>query len=195
MGDVFIGVDPDSTRLTALVSKKDWWTVRRKILPPPQDVPTWCDAAWVWVYRLVKKYKDEGHRVHFFVEKPFVSKFKPSAAIPLSRLNGACLAAAHRAGADTVLDVTIQSWKKEVVGKGDATKPEVATWCKVYWRLVWDEAQKLPASQGRQDVCDAAAINRYGVKNVKKQRRVRKFYKMNKDAKPKTIAHKKLVKK
>lgn len=186
MTDLHIGIDPDTKRLTAVVSIGDeTHVIRRKVLPQSVTVERRLDVAWVWVYGLVKGYRDKGYTVHIGIERPFVSPKTVQAAIPLSRLNGVMLAAAQRAGADSVHDVVIGTWKKNVCGKGNADKKAVALWCKVYWRNIWDEAQKFTAAEGRQDICDAAAINRHVVSLVVKMKQIERFYREHpEDSKP-----------
>jgi Holliday junction resolvasome RuvABC endonuclease subunit len=169
--DAIIGIDPDSKRLTATVTTDDDdWVVLRKVLPDQTTNARRLDVAWMWVYRTVKKYRAMGYDVHVFIESPFVSPKFITAAIPLARLNGTMLAAAQRAGAVTVHETQIQSWKKDVVGNGSASKPDIERWCKVYWRQVWEYGQNITKTAGRQDIYDSAGINRYGKIIIRKMK-------------------------
>ena len=180
MKPVVIGVDPDSKRITVVISIGDDFKVRRKALPETKDVSEWCASAYRFIYRIVKDYKAQGRDVYVGIESPFANPKAPSAVVPLGRLNGAMHAAAYMAGA-TTYPVTIATWKKEVCGKGNMTKPQIAAWCKVYWRLLWDEAQTILVSRGRQDVIDAGAINRYTLKLLERDQRIAKFHEVHPD--------------
>lgn len=176
MGDVIVGIDPDSHRITAIVTAGNVSTVRRKTLPANVPNARKLDVAWMWVYRLVRKYESQGQDVHIGIESPFIHPKRPSAAIPLTRLNGAMLAAAQHGGAASVHEVTISTWKKDVVGNGSASKPQIELWCKVYWQQMYDNAMQLTKAEGRQDVCDAAAINRHVLNLVKRMKSIEKHY-------------------
>lgn len=175
MKPIIIGIDPDSHRITIVITDGDDFKVRRKHLPESKDVGEWCASAERFVYGVCKEYIKQGRDVFVGIESPFANPRAPSAVVPLSRLNGAMHAGAYRAGAKTY-PVTISTWKKEVCGKGNMTKPQIAAWCKTYWRQLWDAAQQVLVSRGRQDVIDAGAINRYTQKLVSRDRRISKFH-------------------
>lgn len=179
MGVAVIGIDPDSKKLSAVVTVDDARPVlRQKVLPTNVPIARVCAVAYKWTFNLVAEYHRAGDVVHLFVEAPFVSPKTIRAVIPLARLNGAMLAAGMSARAVTVLDVNITSWKKEVVGKGNASKPQIADWCRDCWPMVYEEAA------GRQDLLDAAGINRYGAGVVKRQKRLEEFYASHPDEVP-----------
>lgn len=171
MGQAVIGMDPDSKKMSAVITVDDANPVlRQKVLPTSVPDSRKLDVVWSWVYRLVKEYKEQGHDVHLFYEAPFVSPKTIRAVIPLAQLKGAALAAAQRAGAITAQAVVIQTWKKDIIGMGNASKPDIARWCKTCWVVVYKEAN------GRQDLMDAAAINRHGANLVKRMAKIEKFY-------------------
>lgn len=180
MGQVVIGIDVDSKKVSAVITTDGENPIlRQKVLPVNVPVARWLDSAWCWTYKMSKQYAKPGHRVYVFIEAPFVSPKTINAAVPLARLNGALLAGAERGGAVTQ-PVIITAWKKDIIGKGNASKPEIVAWCKMYWRNVYDEAmKKKPGMQ--QDLMDAAAINRHGVNVVKRMDRIEQHYKNHPD--------------
>ena len=177
-GHMVIGIDPDSKHLTAIASLPDGseWRLRRRVLPKGVSNARRLSIAFKWVHRVVRGYVEEGYKVHVFIESPFVSPKFINAAIPLARLNGTMLAAAEIAGATTVHETIIQDWKKNVIGHGGATKPQIEQWCKKHWRQVWDRGQEFTKAEGRQDIYDASGINRYGAYILKKINRREQFY-------------------
>lgn len=157
MEQVVIGCDPDSKNFSVVVTINDRLVaMRQKRLPDNVPVSRRNFVVMKWVRSICKEYGGEGREVHFFIEAPFVSPKTIRAAIPLGRLNGSALCGALDGGAVTSQDIVIQSWKKDVVGNGNASKPQIAQWAKECWPAVYDKAA------GRQDLIDAAGINRYG---------------------------------
>lgn len=158
-----------------MVTIGDQWWVKRKVLPSSVPVSRKMEVAWRWVHTMCRDYVKDGYEVHIGIESPFVSPKTIQAAIPLCRLNGSMLAAASCAKVN-VHEVVISTWKKDIVGKGNASKPEIAAWGKMHWRQVWEYAQGFTQAQGRQDIIDAAGINRHVVHLADKQKRITKFY-------------------
>jgi Holliday junction resolvasome RuvABC endonuclease subunit len=159
MEQVVIGCDPDSKLFSVVVTINDKLeAVRQKRLPDNVPVSRRNFVVMKWIRSLCREYGGEDREVHFFIEAPFVSPKTIRAAIPLGRLNGSALSGALDGGAITSQDIVIQSWKKEIVGNGNSTKQQIARWAKECWPAVYDKAA------GRQDLLDAAGINRYGMK-------------------------------
>jgi Holliday junction resolvasome RuvABC endonuclease subunit len=162
---VVIGCDPDSKHFSVIITKDDRLVgVRQKRLPDNVPMSRRCYVVMKWVRSVVREYAKEGCDVHFYIEAPFVSPKFLKAVIPLARLNGAALAGALDGGAVTSQDIVIQSWKKETVGNGNASKPQIKEWCRECWPIVFEKAD------GRQDLMDAAGINRYGAKLLERTR-------------------------
>lgn len=162
-----VGIDPSSRKLAAVVTWSDsaGFAVELRDLPPKMPVET-CLLAYVWVRRLIKEQRDKGYRVHVFIEAPIsaVAKGGVRALIPQAQVSGALMAgAASLVGTRTEL-VPLTAWKKEVVGKGNATKPQIKEWAGVYWRRLYDKWHH------DQDVLDAAGINRFGHQRTQKEK-------------------------
>lgn len=167
---VIIGVDPSSKRLAAVVTVDDrdpeCFT---RPLPSNRDIAVRCNIAHRWMVALCRKYMSNGDDVHLFIEDPALGRGGAHATIVQARVNGALLAAGVSVRAATVTGVNNTRWKKVIVGKGNAGKPEVATWVSECWPVL----SKMAGSN--QDLKDAAAINRYGAHLVEQTERVKKF--------------------
>jgi Holliday junction resolvasome RuvABC endonuclease subunit len=159
--EVVMGIDP-SSKLLARVTTFDGSNVEVEVRPLPstKGIERRCAIAYLWLGKRVRQLKAEGHIVHVFIEQPVGGRGGAHATIVQSQVNGALLAAALIAGADSVVLVNNKRWKKVIIGNGNASKPMVTTWARECWRAVYDMAP------GTQDVHDAAAIHQYGEKHV-----------------------------
>jgi Holliday junction resolvasome RuvABC endonuclease subunit len=151
---IFVGVDPASTRLDAVVMYPDGRYVLHK-RTMPKDIVRRCIEAQRWIEDIVKTCLREDE-VAVGVEEPLVaSRFGGRAgansALPTAKVHGALLAGAARSGAET-LPINNKTWKRTIVGNGNSGKPAVNLWVKRHWPKLWIECK------GRQDTCDAACI-------------------------------------
>jgi Holliday junction resolvasome RuvABC endonuclease subunit len=99
----------------------------------------------------------ENPNMAVYMEMPLVGRSAHSTIVQ-AQVGGAVLAAADNAGVDFHL-VNVNTWKKQVVGKGNAKKEDVAEWL----RDNWPDAYTLCG--GDQDLVDASALNRYGFRH------------------------------
>jgi hypothetical protein len=169
---IIIGIDPSSRKLAAVISQgSTLLDVRKTDLPEKRPAET-CYLAYKFVYDLV--YEMQGVdpwnndvmpncEVLVCVEAPLSAGARGGvrALIPQAEVAGAILAACGVRGV-TVELVPQQSWKKVVVGNGNASKAEIRRWAMKYWRKLW------LASLADQDILDAGGINRYGAKMVER---------------------------
>lgn len=155
MTDILIvGVDPSSAKLAATIAVpgSEPKVVQRKTTLSRDRVRA-CVSAYDWMTELVGEYPD--HDVYVFIEAPVFGRGGPGSTIPQAQINGALTAAASKAGA-TVTSVNNAHCKKEVVGKGNANKDDIAAWCKTAWPKVYKMTEK------DQDLIDSAMIWVYG---------------------------------
>jgi hypothetical protein len=151
-----IGIDPSSKKVaicTTFTSKPEF-----KIIDLPEGVYPATGAAFREVFAFLGE-EDCGEEIFIYLEAPVVGRNAYSTIVQ-AQVGGAVMAAAQNRGAKLFM-VNVNSWKKQVVGKGNATKPEVAEWLEKYWPDAYNLAN------GDQDLIDAAAINRYGYKHVR----------------------------
>jgi Holliday junction resolvasome RuvABC endonuclease subunit len=150
-----LGIDPSSKKLAFCltpVTHDKIFTLSTISLPAGALQAT--GAAYRGAFSFFERNK-EG--LHVYMEAPVVGR-SIGPTIIQAQVGGAVMAAAQNAGVPLHL-VNNMTWKKRVLGKGNASKPEVAD----LLRGIWPEA--YAASSGDQDLIDACAINRYGVRN------------------------------
>ncbi len=162
---VDIGVDLAATRLAAVVTIGPAFRVETRTMP--KDPAERCHVAEVWIHRIVQEHA-KLHDVHVFVENPALGRGGAGGTLPIAMIQGAVFAGAKRAGAVLVVGVNNQTWKYDVVRKGNASKSEIAHHVKTTWPMLYVKAN------GNQDVCDAACINLHGQKIRRMKLRVAK---------------------
>lgn len=156
---VIIGIDPSSRRLAAVanVLGETAYCVHIRELPPKLPAET-CLLAYAWIRRLCHQYSEQGYEVWCYLEAPVSAGAKGGvkALLPQAQVSGALLAGALSVRSAHIELVYIQTWKKQVITKGNATKTEIKQWASQYWRALYDDYSS------DQDVLDAAGINRFG---------------------------------
>lgn len=177
---IIVGVDP-STKKIALVWTYDddtaspgTWVYK---LPDSQDYAKRCGTAFEATTKQLRKITQENPmaEVYVFIEEPVVGRGGAYATISQSKLHGAIVAACQVSGVVTqTRGVNNQTAKKQVVGKGNAGKPEIRTWVRLYWRKLEEQINGYNKGD-QQDVADAGMINRYGHKVVATQERLRNY--------------------
>jgi Holliday junction resolvasome RuvABC endonuclease subunit len=149
---IVVGVDPAAARLDAVVLFPNGeWVLHTRAMP--RDIVERCVTAQRWLENIIRTYQRYGP-VAVGIEEPVVGRPGRAGAngtLPTAKVNGALLAASARAGAQT-LPINNMTWKRKIVGKGNAKKPVINLWVKTHWPALWIEAK------GRQDSCDAACI-------------------------------------
>lgn len=92
----------------------------------------------------------------FAEEPPLAGSRNIRTALALSQVAGAVLS---RVGAVVYL-VPVSAWKKQVVGKGNATKDEVADWVKHHHHTLFEMCE------GDQNKLDAVCLMLYGTQTL-----------------------------
>lgn len=162
---VIIGLDPSSRKIALAISVNGGKpTLRTKALGM-NDMPRACGVAYRFVRSVVREYASDGHHVFLFIEAPVVGRGGVGSTLKQTKTNGAMQAGAFTAGA-SVVEVNNKTWKKRVVGNGNAGKPQVKQWARDCWPYLHDLAD------GDQDLLDAGAILRYGEKIISTQDRI-----------------------
>lgn len=101
-----------------------------------------------------------------FVENPLVGVGGPHATIVQAQVQGLVLGTSVRSGVAAAYPVNVQTWKKDVVGRGNASKDEVAAWLKRECPNLTDMAD------GDQDLVDAACVALYGIRVIDRGERL-----------------------
>lgn len=166
MSATVIGIDPSSRKLAAvyceLGSEPD---VEHRTEKLPQDKPVACLTAYEWVRTLVLTRPIQP--VYVAIELPVLGRGGPGSTIPQAQINGALLAGAQSAGA-TVILVNNARAKKEVIGKGNASKDDIRKWVKTAWPRLYSDIKT------DQDLCDSTMIYVYGRNTVELRDRIAK---------------------
>jgi Holliday junction resolvasome RuvABC endonuclease subunit len=122
----------------------------------PEGILQATGAAFEEAFLLFQTYPDTA----VYLEEPVIGRNARSTIVQ-AQVGGAVMAAACRANVFYFELVNNSHWKKGVVGKGNAGKPEIAAWLEEKWPNAYNLAQK------DQDLIDASCINRYGVQRQK----------------------------
>lgn len=160
MGSIVIGIDPSSKKLAVVWSVDDGPLHGFTHSSKQADLNDRCAEF----YRITRSFyrgvsmQHQDHEIHVFLEAPVLGRGGARSTIVQAKVNGAIVAGCLVAGAVKVHDVNNQSWKKKVVGKGNAGKPDIKKWVAQYWRQLY-----VIANNGKdQDLIDAGCIMRYG---------------------------------
>lgn len=162
---VVVGVDPSSRKLAAIIGgvQADVSAVTYEIKALPQDKPHACLIAYQWAEALVTD--QPGREVYVAVELPVFGRGGPGSTIPQAQINGALLAGVTAAGGEVLL-VNNARAKKQIVGKGNASKEEIRQWVEREWPGLFTVIGE------DQDLCDATMIWQYGVAAVTLRNRI-----------------------
>lgn len=161
-----MGVDPSSRKLAIVYSYMgDEKNVKFQTKKLPQNKPESCSIAHEWIKGIIESLPIETEKVYVFVELPVMGRGGIGSTLPQAQVNGAFLAGAYMAGA-TVIPVNNMTVKKQVVGKGNASKDDVKEWLRQSWLKHYEKVGT------DQDLCDASMIYVYGVKKVKLRVRI-----------------------
>lgn len=101
-----------------------------------------------------------------FVENPLVGIGGPHATIVQAQVQGLVLGTSVRSGVAAAYPVNVQTWKKDVVGRGNAPKDAVASWLRSECPNLADMAD------GDQDLVDAACVALYGIRVIDRGERL-----------------------
>lgn len=147
---MIIGIDPATTKLAVVLfdgMEYFWEEVKFKGPYSPETAL----AASKWTRKFFRKYVDP-KRATAFLEAPVVARGAVQGTIKQSMVSGAIQAAVLGYGVPVYL-VPISSWKKTVVKKGNASKPEVKKHMVAHWPFLKGESQ---------DVVDAMGVLQHG---------------------------------
>lgn len=155
MNRAVIGLDPSSAKIAmtiAIDGAKPYMLSRNFV--KGGDIGLICLAMFRYTRSKLLPLVNDNDEVHMFIEEPVYVRGH-AAVIRQARANGAILAGARSAGARTHL-VQNTSWKKKVIGNGNANKAAVSRWVRDNWSYAYVLSSK------DQDLIDSACILRYG---------------------------------
>lgn len=170
-----IGIDASSKKLAAVATWLDATGPRPQIWKRTlvgKTIESRCYNAYRWARWLVGDlskwcYQNEQPFpfVYTFIEEPVVVPRNIKSTLLQAKVHGALVASlkAHKTNAlGPIQTVVPPAWKKDVVGHGHATKPQVARHVEKHWPYLYTLADK------DQDLLDAACINIYGTHWIRK---------------------------
>lgn len=153
---VFIGIDPASTKVAFMALYGDAYMVEVHQRLGKSGGQS-CANAWH-----VTKQFVEAVRVAFpdtkivaTIESAVVGRGGVRTTMVQCYTAGAIMGALHDEGIVTQI-ANVSSWKKRVVGRGNATKEDVSKWLRLRW------PDFFSATRGNQDLVDATCIALYG---------------------------------
>ena len=177
---VVVGIDPSSQKVALVITHgSDMSRVDAQLLqlPKDQDYAKRCGAAFILVTRVMRRVASRypAADIHVFIEEPVVGRGGARSTITQSKVHGAIVAACHCSGVVAgVSGVNNSSAKKQVVGMGNASKPEIRRWARMHWPTL--EAQIKTYNAGdQQDIADAGMINRAGWKVIQMRERLIRY--------------------
>lgn len=151
-----IGVDPASTKLAfvALFHGQHRVAFYNRIGSSGAGASA---AGWGHAQYFVETIKSiwPNSDIVCFVEQPVLGRGGVRATMVQAFTSGAVQGALYDAGCDVHL-ANPSTWKKRVVGKGNATKDDVSKWLRSRWPSLHTQAG------GNQDIVDASCIAIYG---------------------------------
>lgn len=160
---IVVGIDPSSHKMAAVITRQDnllgFESVRL-----PEDKGLACKRAYEWVGFLIEEYAGVDP-IHVYMEAPIMGVGGPGSTIPQAQVGGAVMAAWNMQDISVSL-INNQSWKRQICGKGNIRKDQVAG----AMMTVWPEL--VHSVGGDQDLIDAGAINMYGRRAVRLRAKV-----------------------
>jgi Holliday junction resolvasome RuvABC endonuclease subunit len=154
---VYLGIDPAASKVAyvAIYENEYLLEFHKQIGKSGGEA---CSSATKITKAFVDKIIDKWPNhidIEAWVESPIVGRGGVRSTMVQCYTSGAIQGALYDAGI-LAQSANVSSWKKRVVGKGNATKPEVADFLRLRWPSIFSEAA------GNQDIIDAACIALYG---------------------------------
>jgi len=154
---VVLGIDPAATHIAyvALHGNEFRVTVSKNL---GKSGPEACHNARELTIKTIgeiKQWAGNTVDIHAFYELPVLGRGGFRSTMVQCFTSGAVQGVLHERKCKTQ-PVNVSSWKKAVVGKGNADKGQVAEFLRLHWHTLYCSAS------GNQDVYDATAIALYG---------------------------------
>lgn len=154
---VVIGIDPSATHIAFTIFYPDetWEVVAVKKMG--KSGPESCYQARLLTLDTIDtaREKCKDGTIHCFYEMPILGRGGFRSTIVQCFTSGAVQGAIYERKCSAYA-VNVSSWKKAVVGKGNADKSQVAEYLRLRWNAIYS------AAEGNQDIYDATAIALYG---------------------------------
>lgn len=154
---IILGIDASSTHIAfvALHGNEFHVTVSKNL---GKSGPESCHQARLLTLKTIgelNKWASNANEIHAFYELPVLGRGGFRSTIVQCFTSGAVQGALYERQCPTY-PVNVSSWKKAVVGRGNADKGQVAEFLRLRWNTLYCSAS------GNQDVYDASCIALYG---------------------------------
>lgn len=150
-----VGVDPASAKMALVAMCNGEFVVQSYNKLGKSGGPA-CHAAMAKTEQFIRSLPHwEYHHRFAYIEAPVVGRGGVRTTMVQCFTSGAIQGVLHGLGFVTEV-ANVSSWKKRVVGKGNATKPEVAEHLRLRWPSLYAR------TGGDQDLIDACCIALYG---------------------------------
>ena len=154
---LILGIDPASTHIAfvALHGNDFRVTVSKNL---GKSGPEACHNARDLTLKTIgelKQWAGNNTTIHAFYELPILGRGGFTSTTVQCFTSGAVQGVLHERKCKTY-SVNVSSWKKAVVGKGNADKGQVGEFLRLHWNPLH------AAASGNQDVYDASCIALYG---------------------------------
>ena len=154
---VILGIDPASTHIAfvCLWGNKFRVTVTKNLGKSGPEACHGVRDLTLKVIGEIKEWVGNEAEIHAFYELPLMGRGGFTSTSVQCFTSGAMQGVLHERECKTY-KVNVSSWKKAVVGKGNADKEQVAEFLRLRWNALYESAS------GNQDVYDASCIALYG---------------------------------
>ena len=151
---VVLGIDPSSRKIAFFSLGTDGYSHTHVVQVPTKvkNRAVLCAQIYTECYEYFELLDKS---IPVFIEQPLMGR-SAHATIVQAQSNGVVQAAATLAGMERVYEVNVRSWKREVIGRGNADKAYIHSWLRSHHPSLADNAGD------DQDLTDAAAVALYG---------------------------------
>lgn len=155
MDDQVIGIDLSSRKVAAVVLEDDSGEpfVETLLAIPKREAR---GSELLVLSHKLKEFFEQVMPRYVYVESPVVGRGGARPTILQAQVDGLVQARAIEAGHHRVYSVNNKTWKKDVVGNGNASKGESAAWLAAHHPVLAD------LCGADQDLVDAAGVALYG---------------------------------
>lgn len=151
---LIIGVDPASTKMAVVALYGDEFIIKA-VTKLGKSGGNACYNAQRAISSFVEALPWDTESKHAYIESPIVGRGGVRTTMVQCFTSGAIQGTLHGFGFSTEI-ANVSSWKKRVVGRGNATKDDVREFLRLRWPAIYR------GTKGDQDAIDAACIALYG---------------------------------
>lgn len=152
-----VGMDLSSRKLAAIGHTEEFgWFKQTWEAPKKEKDRAVVLEQFIEPFKLFVEHLAVNGPVWFFIENPVVGRGGPHPTIVQAQVQGLVLGLSLHFGASGAYPVNVQTWKKDIVGKGNSSKSDVQSW------LEHNHPSLFELADGDGDCMDAACIALYG---------------------------------